>query len=103
MKRILTIFGIWLLPSTVHAGCASYLENTENAPAFQICYEEVCDLTTLDYVCSNVTDYSAAYAIGWTMRCTITAGQDDGVCRYFWQDRPIDPAKNDFITITPVD
>ncbi|MBB5721485.1 hypothetical protein FHS72_001097 [Loktanella ponticola] len=103
MKRILTIFGIWLLPNAAQAGCASFLENPDDAPAYQICYGDACDLTTLDYACPNVTDYRAQYAIGWSVRCTITAGQDVGVRRYFWQDRPIDPAKYDFITITEVD
>lgn len=99
MRCIFYFVGALVTPTAGYAGCANFLENPQDAPVVQICYQDVCDLTTLDYACANVTDYRAEYAIGWSIQCKIKDGETEGTCIYSWQGRPIDPAKNDFITI----
>ena len=103
MRCIFYFIGALTYPVAGHAGCANFQENPQNAPVVQICYRDACDITTQDYVCSNVSDYHAGYAIGWSIECTIEEGKTEGACTYFWQGRPIDPAKNDFITIKEIE
>ena len=92
------------LGTSVSAGCANFtdgsIRNTP-PPRYRICYDEVCDITTQDYICSNVDSIQTGYAIGWTLDCRIADGREQD-CIISWQGRAIDPAKHDRLTFTEI-
>ena len=100
MKYLLAAFFACSV-SAAFAGCSNFTDGSLSsieAPLYRVCYDDVCDITQQDYVCSNINSYQAGYAIGWTLDCTITGGEEQ--CVIAWQGRAIDPAKHDLITIT---
>ena len=95
--------GVFIMPVAASAGCWDYTEHADPAPRVQICYQDVCDVTTVDFVCSNAFEHREGYAIGWSVLCESKDPDEAAACRYSWQGRPIDPAKNDFITIKQIE
>lgn len=86
--------------SVAHAGCANFTDGSLGdtpAPQYRICYDGVCDVTTQDYICSNVNSIQTGYTIGWTVDCQIADGREQD-CTIAWQGRPIDPSKHDRLT-----
>lgn len=64
------LFGLVVLLSTAtasYAGCANYTDGstTTPAPEAEICYKGVCEKTTLDFECGNVSGAMSGYANGW--------------------------------------
>ncbi|AKS46856.1 hypothetical protein SAMN05444287_1980 [Octadecabacter temperatus] len=93
------------MSGSAFAGCANFTDGSlpdNSAPVVRICYDDVCDITTQDYICSTMNTYHAGYAIGWSVDCTFNDATDQD-CQIAWQGRAIDPAKHDRLTFTELD
>ncbi|MBU2994699.1 hypothetical protein Q4555_04970 [Octadecabacter sp. 1_MG-2023] len=103
MKFLFATF-LGLISQSAWAGCADFTRSFSgelSPPVYRICYDGVCDVTTQDYVCSNVSSYQDGYAIGWTRDCQILS-ETETQCQIRWQGRPIDPAKHYRLTFEEV-
>ncbi|MFQ6552830.1 hypothetical protein AAD018_010870 [Aestuariibius insulae] len=91
-----------LLASPVQAGCANFVDGSlgSDPPSYQICYKDSCEITTLDWECANVTQWSRQFASGWATYCEAPE-TGDATCEIYWQDRPIASEKYDDISIEP--
>jgi hypothetical protein len=90
--------------SAAFAGCANFTDGSlgdTRAPDYRICYDDICDVTTQEYVCSNVDSYQAGYAVGWAVDCRIADGREQD-CTISWRGRAIDPAKHDRLTFEEI-
>ncbi len=90
--------------TTVSAGCNNYEDGSlpgVTAPKYRICYDDVCDLTTLSYECANVTGSQQGFANGWALAYTLT---DTGEIKLkvTWQGREIDESKHHRLAIEEV-
>jgi hypothetical protein len=61
---VLVILAVYTTPS--FANCENYLDGSIKtaAPQVILCYKGICDNTTVDFVCSNMTSTQIGYADG---------------------------------------
>lgn len=95
--KILSILALFaIVGSPAIAGCSNYedgsLPNTQ-APQYRICYDDVCDETTLSYECSNIRGSQTGFAIGWSIDVVI-AESGNQTTIIGWQGRAIEEAKH---------
>ena len=104
IRIALAAVGLAVAVQPLWAGCSNFTDGSMAGPAPEvwICYDDVCDLTTLDFECANTGSYQARYAIGWGVNCLLD-GAGGQTCVITWQGREIDPAKHDRLTIVPLD
>jgi hypothetical protein len=105
MKRILSGIAISLVTAApAIAGCSNYedgsLPNTQ-VPQYQVCYDGVCDETTLSYECSNIRGSQTGFAIGWSIDVVI-AENGDQTTIIGWQGCSIDEAKYNRLSVEEI-
>ncbi|EBA10721.1 lysozyme inhibitor LprI family protein [Roseobacter sp. CCS2] len=105
MKKLLFFCAMFLSVGTmVSAGCADYEDNSlpnTPAPQYRICYDDVCDETTLSFVCSNINGTQKGFANGWATYYT-TAQSGAESFRVTWHGRTIDADKHSRLTIEEI-
>ncbi|MFQ1701061.1 hypothetical protein ACJ5NV_10735 [Loktanella agnita] len=88
-----------LVSQAAVAGCYDYTEGgSVAAPVVEICYKDVCDITTLDAVCSSAAYHIETYAIGWVKHCDFTTGQGEATCNITWEGRPVAADRAQFLS-----
>ena len=105
MKQILSGIAISLVTvAPAIAGCANY-ENgslpSVQAPQYRVCYDDVCDETTLSYECNNIRGSQTGFAIGWSIDVVI-AENGDRTTVIGWQGRAINEAKHHRLSVEEI-
>ena len=94
-----------LIGTSAIAGCANYedgsLPNTP-APVYRVCYDDVCDITTMSYQCANVYSAQLGFANGWALEYE-AQDEGDGQKTVSWQGRVIDEAKHHRLSYERID
>lgn len=105
MRLISMLASLLLIVSvqSVHAGCANFEDGSMQmeAPRFEICYNGVCDVTSLSYECANVYSSQIRFDIGWSKDCDLNR-TDEYPCTVYWEGRPIEQSKYGNITCEPL-
>jgi hypothetical protein len=68
MKKIsLCVMGFVFLGTAASANCMNYTDGstTQAPPEYNICYDGVCEVTTVTYECANQSGVSRGFANGW--------------------------------------
>lgn len=86
-----------LAASPAAAGCYHYTENPP-APRVVVCFDQRCEMTTIDFACSNVYGAQSGFANGWRIDFSI-AGREHTVTL---PDGSVHDAEGRFICL-PVD
>jgi hypothetical protein len=96
---MLSIVVVSLATGKAFAGCANFEDGSLSTPSpvFEVCYKSKCDITKMEYVCANMSNYSASYDVGWSVGCKIEENETSD-CSIYWQGRPISPDKHQYIT-----
>lgn len=104
MQRMLFWVGTLLIFGTsASAGCDNFEDGSlpnAVAPKFRICYDDVCDVTQLSYVCANTYEIRQGFANGWATHYTLSPKESFKV---FWQGRPIAQEKLSRLTINEIE
>ena len=100
--KILFFTGIFLAVGTMaSAGCNNFEDGsmgTTPPPQYRICYDDVCDVTQLSYICANAYEIRRGFANGWATHTTLEpAGRS-----VTWQGRPIADEKLSRLTIEEI-
>lgn len=91
--------------TTASAGCSNYEDGSLPgiaAPLYRICYDEVCDDTTLSYECSNVSGAQQGFANGWALDYSAIASGEVKLT-VTWQGRTIDESKHHRLVIEEIE
>lgn len=52
--------------SASHAGCYNWEDNNYADPEHHlICFKDKCDITRIDFICSNIDDSTRGFEVGW--------------------------------------
>ncbi|UCI33225.1 hypothetical protein [Mesorhizobium sp. B4-1-4] len=78
-----TAFFAAIIPGPALAGCANYTDGSADIspPKATICFERVCEKTTVDFDCANIHGSQKGYANGW--RVYVDADRKPAVAHVF--------------------
>jgi hypothetical protein len=101
--RVINMIGVSTLallisPSNSQAGCVNYTDGstTTAAPTVRICFDQVCDITTLDYECANASGGTMGYAVGWRIESSTSERS------VYWKDKKLPVSKYHRLTCVPL-